>query len=364
MVEPLRTRTVQDIMTDPIGESDMLIDKIMGGGLGILCAAPKTGKSWLAMDISVHVATGQPLWGYAVKRGAVLHLPLEDTENRITQRMWKMADEVDGEIHFATRAEVLSTGLLEQLQAFHDGHPDLALVVIDTLQMVRSVSRDYSYSAEYRDISELKQFADANAITLLVVHHTRKMVDANDVMNNVSGTNALTGAADFTWMLAKRSRCSKSATLTITGRDVEQREIELQFTDYHWVAVKDTPFDELEESKVPDCVFAVIGFARRSGSWEGGTTALMEAAGVEGMSPAAFGKLLAQHSAFMGDEGVTYSKRHAKSGTVISLECEDPGDGDDSSDGISEGGETPVTAVTPVTLWDLMEDAGTDCPSN
>ena len=358
MPEPLHIRTVQDIMTDPVSEESMLIDKIMGKGLGILCAAPKSGKSWLAMDISICVATGQPLWGYATRRGTVLHLPLEDTYQRITQRLWKMTDEVDGELYFATEAEILANGLLEQLQKFHDVHPDLALVVIDTLQMVRNPVRDYSYSAEYRDISELKQFADDHGITVLVVHHTRKMIDANDVMNNVSGTNALTGAADFTWMLARRSRDSKCATLSITGRDVEQREIELRFTDYHWVKTKDTSFDELEESKVPECVFAVISFAKEKGAWEGNTTALIEAAGVEGKTAAAFGKLLAEHSAFMGDQGIVFAKRHTKNGTLISLKCDIDDDSSDGGDGISDADEIPVTAVTPVTLWDMFGESG------
>ncbi len=352
MPEPLHTRAVQDVMTDPVGEEATLIDKIMGKGLGILCAAPKSGKSWLAMDISVCVATGQPIWGYATRRRTVLHLPLEDTTQRITQRLWKMADEVDGELHFATEAEMLANGLLEQLQDFHDGHPDLALVVIDTLQMVRNAARDYSYSAEHCDISELKQFADDHGITVLVVHHTRKMVDANDVMNNVSGTNALTGAADFTWMLARRSGDSKYATLSITGRDVEQREMELRFTDYHWVKVKDTSFDELEKSKVPECVFTVIDFARETGSWEGSTTALMEAVGVEGKTATAFGKLLAEHSTYMGDQRVVYAKRHTENGTLISLECVIEDDGSDSSDGISGADGIPVT------LWDMLEETG------
>lgn len=62
----------------------LLIDKIMGRGIGILCAAPKPGKSWHAMDISICVATGQPLWEYATRRGTLLHLPLENTYQRIT----------------------------------------------------------------------------------------------------------------------------------------------------------------------------------------------------------------------------------------------------------------------------------------
>ena len=138
----------------------MLIHGLMGDGLGFLCAAPKSGKSWLAMEIGICVATGTPLWGHQVRKGAVLHLPLEDTYQRITQRLWRLADEVDGNLFFATEADALAGGLLDQLADFHESHPDLALVIIDTLQMVRTTSRDYSYSADYRDISELKRARD------------------------------------------------------------------------------------------------------------------------------------------------------------------------------------------------------------
>lgn len=88
MTSPLQTRTAQNLMTDPIEERPMLIHGLMGDGLGFLCAASKSGKSWLAMEIGICVATGTPLWGYQVRKGAVLHLPLEDTYQRITQCLW------------------------------------------------------------------------------------------------------------------------------------------------------------------------------------------------------------------------------------------------------------------------------------
>lgn len=77
MTSPLQARTAQDLITDTIEERPMLIQGLMGDGLGFLCAAPKNGKSWLAMDIGICMATGTPLWGHQVRKGAVLHLPLE-----------------------------------------------------------------------------------------------------------------------------------------------------------------------------------------------------------------------------------------------------------------------------------------------
>lgn len=98
MVEPLATRSAQDLMTDPLVEKPMLIEGLMGNGLGFLCASPKTGKSWLAMDISICVATGAPLWGHETQRDCVLHIPLEDTYERLRKRLWLITDEVDGNL--------------------------------------------------------------------------------------------------------------------------------------------------------------------------------------------------------------------------------------------------------------------------
>lgn len=319
MVEPLATRSAQDLMTDPLVEKPMLIEGLMGVGLGFLCASPKTGKSWLAMDISICVATGTPLWGHETQRGCVLHIPLEDTYERLRKRLWLITDEVEGNLFFATHAETLANGLLDQLAMFHEEHPDLRLVIIDTLQMVRSSARDYSYSSDYRELADLKRFADQRGITILLIHHTRKMGDS-DVMNTVSGTNAITGAADFTWVLAKPNRDSQAGTLSITGRDMEQRKIHLEFRNHRWSLVKDVPAEELAAASVPACIYEVADFIHSSGAWEGRTKELMEEAGIDGVSPAVFGKYLAQHSMFLEKNGVRYSKRHTSSGSLVTLE--------------------------------------------
>ena len=47
--------------------------------------------------------------------------------------------------------------------------------------------------------------------------------------NNVSGTNGLAGGADTMFVLAKSTRCSSNATLYCSGRDIEDKEIDLRF---------------------------------------------------------------------------------------------------------------------------------------
>ena len=77
----------------------------------------------------------------------------------------------------------------------------------------------------------------------------------SDVMNTVSGTNAITGAADFTWVLTKPSRDSQDGTLSITGRDMEQRKIHVEFRNHRWNLVKDVPAEELAVASVPAGIY-------------------------------------------------------------------------------------------------------------
>ena len=143
-----------------------------------------------------------------------------------------------------------------------------------------------------------------------------------DIMNTVSGSNGITGSADSIWVLKRASRGIGDATLTVTGRDVEFRELKLALRDCRWNLIERTSEEELEERNVPDCVLRVIEFMITAADemWRGSVGELIEAAAVEDVTTATFGKFLAQHSAFMRLRGVAYSKKHTSNGQVITLE--------------------------------------------
>jgi len=73
----------------------------------------------------------------------------------------------------------------------------------------------------------LKQVADAHDVTLLALHHTRKM-DANDPVSLVSGTNGLAGAVDSILIL-QREPNGGDATIYLRGRDVEEAQFLLAY---------------------------------------------------------------------------------------------------------------------------------------
>ena len=84
------------------------------------------------------------------------------------------------------------------------------------------------YAGDYDDITALKTISDKFGIAVVVVHHVRKMKDANDPFNEVTGSTGITGAADTSFIL-RRSRSSEMGTLLATGRDIEYQELTLKF---------------------------------------------------------------------------------------------------------------------------------------
>ena len=84
--------------------------------------------------------------------------------------------------------------------------PNKKLIVIDTLECIRNSEQDKSmYSCDYRDINRLKEILEGNTVTLLLVHHTRKMYDP-DPLNTLSGSTGLVVAVDGVWVLEKEKR--------------------------------------------------------------------------------------------------------------------------------------------------------------
>lgn len=283
----LSARTAQELLEEPITEADWVIEDLLPVGAHILAGAPKIGKSWMVLAMGLAVSMGQPFWDYTVCQGTVLYLCLEDTYARVKKRLWKLTDKANDSFYLANSAATIRDGLAEQIEYFVITHPDLKLVFIDTFQKVRSPSGDSIYAADYGDFSALKAVADKHGLAMMVVHHTRKMAD-EDIMNTVSGSSGITGSADSIWVLKRASRGIGDATLTVTGRDVEFRELKLALRDCRWSLIERTSEEELEERNVPDCVLRVIEFMITAADemWRGSVGELIEAAAVEDVTTA------------------------------------------------------------------------------
>ncbi len=248
MIKPLNVINGEELMDMAYQPIHYVVQNILAQGLTILAGAPKTGKSFLALWLCLCVAKGERLWDFETKQGAVLYLCLEDNNARLQNRLYAMADDAPANLFFCSETETLNHGLEEQIELFLNQHPDTVLVVIDTFQCIRPQGADYSYGNDYKELHSLKNLADRFRVSILLIHHLRKQ-ESCDAFHMISGTTGIQGAADSCFVMTEKERGSGKVRLSILGRDIEKRELELTKDENNvWQKTFDS-FSEREEAK-------------------------------------------------------------------------------------------------------------------
>ncbi len=333
-----------------------IVDGLLYGGTYLFVGAPKVGKSFFMGQLAYHVAMGLPLWEYKVHQGTVLYLALEDDYARLQHRLSRMFGvEEAASLYFATQAKTLSEGLDQQLEHFIREHPDVRLIIIDTLQKVREVGGDrYSYASDYEIVTKLKAFSDKYGICLLVVHHTRKM-EAEDSFDMISGTNGLLGAADGAFILQKKKRTDNTAILDVVGRDQPDQELTLEFNRERCLWMFQKAETELWKQP-PDPLLEAVSrlLSQDASEWNGSPTELLAKLPDVGVQANVLTrKLNVSADRLYNDYGIRYESKRTHEGRSVSLKLETQGVTIcDGRDGIFECGpdiENTVTIDTTVT---------------
>jgi RecA-family ATPase len=228
--------SLHDLEHEQFAPVEYLIPNVIPAtGVTLLCAKPKSGKSWLVFDGCICSSVGGRILGLKPKQGDVLYLALEDSKRRLKQRAEKLCPSYIGgwssRLTMTTDWRRLHEGGIGDIREWHantvakGGNP--VLVVIDVLAKVRQpVGRQQLYEADYGALVELNKCANELGIAIIVVHHTRKMA-GEDLMETVSGSYGLSGAVDTILVMAPSK--TGGVVLNVRGRDVESTELAIEF---------------------------------------------------------------------------------------------------------------------------------------
>ncbi len=234
------------------------IDGLLTEGLTLLGGKPKIGKSYMALDFAMAVASGGVALGSVeCHQGAVLYCALEDNHRRLQRRMkqlYGVEETWPRDLHFATSSPRLDGGLVDELREWIDTH-DAKLVIIDTFAGVRPRGRGEGYDADYAALSPLQEMAGEMGVAIMVIHHLRKM-QGDDPFDTISGTTGLTGAVDAAFVL---QRGPQGVTLYGRGREIEEMEKALEFDGGSWTLLGDASDVRRSEERV--AILAVLSDA-------------------------------------------------------------------------------------------------------
>jgi hypothetical protein len=89
---------------------------------------------------------------------------------------------------------------------------------------------------------------NSEAMMPVTIHHMRKQ-GSSDPFEKISGSTGITGVADASWIL-ERGRRESEGTILITGRDVEEKRLVVQFCSCQWYYQGDAEKGEMPEISV------------------------------------------------------------------------------------------------------------------
>lgn len=251
------------------------VEGIVSEGLNVLAGKSKLGKSWLALNLALTIASGGVALGNVpVQRGAVLYLALEDRFRRIQDRSRKVMNglllDAPDLLSVAVDWPRLDTGGLDRLcrwiegQGRTDGNSNVRLVIIDVWAKFRPVatnSRASAYDIDYAHMAALKHVLDHFGTSGLILHHTRKAA-AEDAIDEVSGTAGIAGCADGILVLTRARNQDGpefEAELIVTGRDHEEQKLSLSVDKVNWVWTSNGAANARVESRVAAEVLRILG---------------------------------------------------------------------------------------------------------
>ena len=321
------------------------VQTLLPQGMSILGGSSKIGKSWLVLDLCIRVAKGEPLWNFPTTKGTTLYLCLEDTFRRVQDRLIRITDEWPDNAYFTVAAKTLADGLCDQIRDFLKEHPDTVLVAIDVFQMIRGSEKDNSYATDYHDIQLLKEVAVEFDITVLVIHHVRKL-DDDDPFNTLSGTTGISGAVDTSFVLKRSNRNEVNATLSCTGRDIESRELELKFNKN--TCTWELLADSMEEPTMllPKEMAALIEFMRETVSFSGNNSVFADALNTYadlGVKAKGLKQMMNTWRYTLEEHGVFFRSYRSNGQRLLDISfSEVKSDVSDSNDGNISGGEISV----------------------
>jgi hypothetical protein len=234
-------------------------------GICLVCAKPKTGKSWLILDIALACTMDRYTLG-SIKplQGSVLYLALEDGDRRLRSRIDKLLPpdipEWPDTLRLVTEWRRIDQGGLDDIRKWvadeRGAGRKVAFVAVDVLKMIRPATNKAkpAYESDYEALTGLQKLARDLSIAILVVHHTRK-AESDDLIDKVSGTFGLTGAADTILVMEKKS---SGWLFDVRGRDVSSDELAAEFNKEtcRWTILGNAA--DMHRSKERDLILSVF----------------------------------------------------------------------------------------------------------
>lgn len=181
-----------DLLEEPEESVAWTVDGLLPtGGVSMVAAKPKVGKSTLARNIALAVARGAPFFDRATAAGPVVYLALEEKRAQVAAHFRRMG--ATGEEPVFVHVGSAPDDALDRLREAIALHRPVLAIIDPLLKLIR-LKDGNDYAEVSRALEPLIDLARESGCHLLCVHHLGKGERSSG--DDVLGSTALFGAVD------------------------------------------------------------------------------------------------------------------------------------------------------------------------
>lgn len=263
-----------DLLAEPVETTDFLVaDLLPRGGVSMIAAKPKVGKSTTARNLAYAVATGTPFLGRDVLSGPVLYLALEEKRAEVAAHFRRMGASDQPILIHVGAAPTSSTEGISALAAAIGEYQAVLAIADPALRLLR-VHDSSDYAEMTTALEPVVELARRTGCHICIPHHAGKMERGGG--DAVLGSTALFGSVDTLIEMRRREYGRTLLSIQRYGPDLDETVVQLD--EQTGLIRLGGTIDDLKISQAGDGIKKVLAEQDAEGLDESGIRERVEAA--------------------------------------------------------------------------------------
>jgi 5S rRNA maturation endonuclease (ribonuclease M5) len=216
-------QSLRDCFDAPEEEQQWLVEGILPtGGMSVMSAKPKVGKSTVARQLALNVATGTPFLGRETRQREVIYLALEEKLQEVKDHFRALGATGDEPIFIHCGSTPVAA--MEEARVLLQKYPG-ALLIIDPLFKFARVKDGNDYIQVTSALEPILALARETDAHILCVHHASKGERA-DPTDAILGSTAIFANVDSALMLNRYDDYRTISSRQRYGEDLPETVLE------------------------------------------------------------------------------------------------------------------------------------------
>jgi len=232
---PLKDYQLEEFLKIKYPKVKYLIQDILPEGLSILAGAPKIGKTFFALNMALSIASGTKTLGILnTEKVGVAYFALDEKDQFVQEKINSIIQaqglkDIPDNFRLIFDINKMTEGGYEQITNYLDEHPDIKLLIIDTMGRIKKPGKlGNAYEQDVESIGQIQSICNKKNVSILLIHHLKKGRH-EDYIENLSGSMGISGTVD-TILHLDRARGEQEGNLKVTGRLIkEEQDLAIKF---------------------------------------------------------------------------------------------------------------------------------------